>query len=432
MRRRRRICGGCTGSTTPTGAAGSRCPVTSCSAEDLTGVKAPIVVLLGAQFPDDRRPQGAGRLCLSGAAAGHRPVRSRARPRGVALDRQLLPRRRCDLAHSRLPRRRGAAGGHEPGALRLAVAMGDRSGRHHPHVRARKATSRKSTTSAPNLRRVPENVILNQFSEFSNYLIHYLCTGKAFARVFKQFQGHQPSTRLAAFVAATGSAGTIAAGDYLKELHGTKIVAVEAVECPTMLMNGYGEHNIQGIGDKHIPLIHNVMNTDVVIGVSDAATDALNQAVRQQCRPRLSRRPPQDRSGCRQCLRGHRHFRALQHPRRDQARQASRLRPQRRSDDGRDRQRRAVSQRAPRPISPVAIPTASMRFPPARSSAAISTASSTITSWNSTMSSASASSISATTPGSSSRASRLRTSTAAASQSFLAEARRHASPPGTA
>jgi hypothetical protein len=41
-------------------------------------------------------------------------------------------------------------------------------------------------------------------------------------------------------------------------------------------MNGYGEHNIQGIGDKHVPLIHNVMNTDLVIGVSDRATDALN------------------------------------------------------------------------------------------------------------------------------------------------------------
>jgi len=52
-------------------------------------------------------------------------------------------------------------------------------------------------------------------------------------------------------------------------------VAVEAVECPTMLENGFGEHNIQGIGDKHIPLIHNVMNTDLVIGVSDVATDQL-------------------------------------------------------------------------------------------------------------------------------------------------------------
>ena len=77
-------------------------------------------------------------------------------------------------------------------------------------------------------------------------------------------------------MSATGSAGTIAAGDHLKSLHGTKIAAVEAIECPTMLCNGYGEHNIQGIGDKHIPLIHNVMNTDLVIGVSDLASDSLN------------------------------------------------------------------------------------------------------------------------------------------------------------
>ena len=85
----------------------------------------------------------------------------------------------------------------------------------------------------------------------------------------------RPGLRLAAFVSATGSAGTIAAGDRLKEDYGARIVAVEALECPTMLSNGFGEHNIQGIGDKHIPLIHNVMNTDLVAAVSDRATDHL-------------------------------------------------------------------------------------------------------------------------------------------------------------
>ena len=69
---------------------------------------------------------------------------------------------------------------------------------------------------------------------------------------------------------------TIAAGDRLKEEYGAKIVAVEALECPTMLENGFGEHNIQGIGDKHIPLIHNVTNTDVVVAISDKATDELD------------------------------------------------------------------------------------------------------------------------------------------------------------
>jgi cysteine synthase len=126
------------------------------------------------------------------------------------------------------------------------------------------------------LARDPHNVILNQFSEFSNYLVHYLCTGRALDRVFAALRRDEPRLRLSVFVAATGSAGTIAAGDYLKSLHGTRIAAVEAIECPTLLCNGYGEHNIQGIGDKHIPLIHNVMNTDFVVGVTDRSSDALN------------------------------------------------------------------------------------------------------------------------------------------------------------
>jgi cysteine synthase len=121
-----------------------------------------------------------------------------------------------------------------------------------------------------------DNVILNQFSEFANYLVHYHCTGAAFDCVFAHLKTAHPEYRLAAFVAATGSAGTIAAGDHLKARHGAKIAAAEAIECPTMLCNGYGEHNIQGIGDKHIPLIHNVMNMDLVVGVSDLASDSLN------------------------------------------------------------------------------------------------------------------------------------------------------------
>jgi cysteine synthase len=125
------------------------------------------------------------------------------------------------------------------------------------------------------LERDPANVIFNQFSEFGNHLVHELVTGRALERVFEWVAESRPGLRLAAFTSATGSAGTIAAGDHLKERYGTKIVAGEALECPTMLRNGFGEHNIQGIGDKHIPLIHNVMNTDLVVAVSDRATDRL-------------------------------------------------------------------------------------------------------------------------------------------------------------
>jgi cysteine synthase len=121
----------------------------------------------------------------------------------------------------------------------------------------------------------PANVILNQFSEYGNHLVHWAVTGRALERVVEALAERSPGLRPAAFVSATGSAGTIAAGDWLKERHGTKIAAVEALECPTMLRNGFGEHNIQGIGDKHIPLIHNVMNTDLVVDISDQATDRL-------------------------------------------------------------------------------------------------------------------------------------------------------------
>ena len=131
------------------------------------------------------------------------------------------------------------------------------------------------------LRLDQENFVLNQFSEFGNHLGHVMVTGRALGHVFESVREQVlaaggPDLRLAAFTSATGSAGTIAAGDHLKEAYGARIVAVEALECPTMLENGFGEHNIQGIGDKHIPLIHNVMNTDVVCAISDRATDELD------------------------------------------------------------------------------------------------------------------------------------------------------------
>jgi cysteine synthase len=128
----------------------------------------------------------------------------------------------------------------------------------------------------------PTNVILNQFSEYANHLGHHAVTGPALEAVVGSLVEREPSLRLAAFVSASGSAGTLAAGDYLKDRTGARIVALEALECPTLLRNGFGEHNIQGIGDKHVPLIHNVMNTDVVAAVSDHATDALNAVFNTQ------------------------------------------------------------------------------------------------------------------------------------------------------
>ncbi len=122
----------------------------------------------------------------------------------------------------------------------------------------------------------PENFVLNQFAEFANHLMHYNTTGRALEHTWEVVQTELGRPlKLAAMTSATGSAGTIAAGEYLKKRHGTKVTALEALECPTLFNNGFGEHNIQGIGDKHLPLIHNIMNHDLVAAVSDQATDQL-------------------------------------------------------------------------------------------------------------------------------------------------------------
>ncbi len=125
------------------------------------------------------------------------------------------------------------------------------------------------------LDRDPSNIIFNQFCEFGNYLVHRNCTGAALEKLYRSLTQGRSSAKLAAYVSASGSGGTLAAGDHLKEKFGARIVAVEAAECPTLLNNGFGEHNIQGIGDKHVPYIHNVMNTDVVTAVSDLHSDQL-------------------------------------------------------------------------------------------------------------------------------------------------------------
>ena len=120
-----------------------------------------------------------------------------------------------------------------------------------------------------------DNDIINQFSEYSNYAIHRAITGPSFEKSFLEVK-KDSNLQARFYVSASGSSGTLAAGDYLKDHLNTKIAVVEATECPTLLYSGYGEHNIQGIGDKHVPLIHNVMNSDFVVGVSDQATNNLN------------------------------------------------------------------------------------------------------------------------------------------------------------
>ena len=118
------------------------------------------------------------------------------------------------------------------------------------------------------LKKDPVNIIFNQFEEFGNPIWHYNVTGPAIEEVFAGLASK--NARAAAYVSATGSAGTIAAGDYLKkQFPQLKIIASEALQCPTLWMNGFGGHRIEGIGDKHVPWIHNARNTDAVAAIDD-------------------------------------------------------------------------------------------------------------------------------------------------------------------
>jgi cysteine synthase len=243
--------------------------------KELTGVRAPIVVALGDRFPMIRAHKV---LAAYGCLA----------PR-VATG-QIDPRRHLAVWPS--------TGNYCRGGVAIARIMGCRGVAVLPagmsaerfqwleRWSADPADVIRTPGTESNVKEIYDeckrlaadarNVILNQFCEFGNYLVHRTCTAKALGHVFEHQRAERPGLRLAAFVSATGSAGTLAAGDGLKERYGCRVVAVEALECPTLLYNGFGEHNIQGIGDKHVPFIHNVTNTDVVVAVSDRATDALD------------------------------------------------------------------------------------------------------------------------------------------------------------
>jgi cysteine synthase len=127
------------------------------------------------------------------------------------------------------------------------------------------------------LRETREDVVVfNQFDEFGNHLWHYDVTGHAMEEVLKRELGARDQYR--GVVLTTGSAGTIGCGDYMKEIFPTsKVAASEALQCPTLLLNGYGGHRIEGIGDKHVPWIHNVKNTDMVMAIDDEACMSLTR-----------------------------------------------------------------------------------------------------------------------------------------------------------
>jgi cysteine synthase len=228
----------------------------------ISGVKARVIGLVGSHFPTGAHKVGAAFGCLvprlvsGGFDPGvHRAVWPSTGNfcRGGAFDCALLDCAAIAILPEEMSRERfewlrriGATIIATPGCESNVKAIYDKCWE---------------------LKRDPANVIFNQFEEFGNPIFHYNVTGPALEEVFA---GLGSRLRAAAFVSATGSAGTIAAGDYLKARHPhLRIVATEALQCPTLLRNGFGAHRIEGIGDKHVPWVHNVRNTDAVAAIDD-------------------------------------------------------------------------------------------------------------------------------------------------------------------
>jgi cysteine synthase len=239
---------------------------------ELTGVDAKIVMLIGKWFPTGAHKVGAAFGCLVPRLVTGQfdPATQKAvwpstgnYCRGGAYDSNLLA---CESV-AILPEGMSAERFHwlESVAGEIIKTPGTES------------NVKEIFDKCNELRQSGEDlVIFNQFDEFGNYLWHYTITGPAMVEALDAAM--VPGETFRGVALATGSAGTIASGDYLKQKYpGVVIGAAEATQCPTILYNGFGEHRIEGIGDKHIPWIHNVKNTDMAIGVDDEATISLTR-----------------------------------------------------------------------------------------------------------------------------------------------------------
>lgn len=231
--------------------------------KEITGVKARIIGMVGKYFPTGAHKVGAAFACLVPRLVSGEfdPERHKAvwpstgnYCRGGAFDSAIL------------------------GCTSIAILPENMSRERFEWLKAIGAQVIATPGCESNVKEIydkcwelkadPTNMIFNQFEEFGNPLWHYHVTGPALEEVFLSLPGDR--NRFACFISATGSAGTIGAGDYLKaKFPASKVVASEALQCPTLYMNGFGDHRIEGIGDKHVPWVHNVRNTDAVAAIDD-------------------------------------------------------------------------------------------------------------------------------------------------------------------
>ena len=232
---------------------------------ELTGIDAEIVVLTGRDFPTGSHKVGATYSCCIERQVAGEIVPGRDRliwpstgnygiggayvgPRMnydcLVLLPELMSRERFELIHSY-----GAEYLKTPGCESNVKEIFDKSNE---------------------LAREPHTVVVNQFAEFGNYRFHYFVTGHSILELFERLHAEGRVARLAGFVSAMGSGGTIAAGDLLRQrAPGVRVVGLEPVQCPTLYCNGFGGHDIQGIGDKHVTWIHNTDTMDALMCIDE-------------------------------------------------------------------------------------------------------------------------------------------------------------------
>lgn len=232
---------------------------------ELTGVKARIILLIGKYFPTGAHKVGAtfGPLVEKLISGRFDPTRQKALwpstgnyCRGGAYDSYLLGCESIAVLPQGMSQER-FDWLHKVGAEVFATP-GTESNVKEIYDKVKELIAERGD----------EIVNLNQFEEIGNPLWHYAVTGNAMNEVYNQLKTDK--SRFSAIFLTQGSAGTLGSADYLREVYpNIKVCAGEALQCPTLLENGYGEHRIEGIGDKHVPWIHNIRNMDMVAGIDD-------------------------------------------------------------------------------------------------------------------------------------------------------------------
>jgi len=233
----------------------------------ISGVKAPIYVMIGKHFPTGCHKVGAtyGALVSRLVRGAFDPTKQKALwpstgnyCRGGAFNSRLLGCTAIAVLPELMSQERftwlkeiGAEVYATPGCESNVKEIFDKAGE----------LTRTGAGSVVNL---------NQFEEMANPIFHYHVTGPAMEEVFNE--NKKEGSRFAGICLNQGSAGTLAAGMYLHKKHPLmKVGCSEALQCPTLISNGYGDHRIEGIGDKHVPWVLNAKDQDVLVAIDDEA-----------------------------------------------------------------------------------------------------------------------------------------------------------------